>query len=90
MTKTSIRHTINRRDLLGLFRSSHRRCSVKKRCFKKFGKFHRKTSVLESLFNNAGLQHYYLLLFVSPQNTKANSGSEFGLDETLTECKVFF
>ena len=29
-----------------------------------------------------------LLLFVSPQNTLANSGGEFGPDETSTECKV--
>ena len=29
-----------------------------------------------------------LLLFVSPQNTIANSRGEFGLDETLTEWKV--
>ena len=31
-----------------------------------------------------------LLLFVSPQNTTTNSGGKFGLDETSTECKVFF
>ena len=29
-----------------------------------------------------------LLLFVSPQNTVTNSGGEYGLDETSTECKV--
>ena len=29
-----------------------------------------------------------LLLFVSPQNTVANSRGEFGLDETLTKWKV--
>ena len=29
-----------------------------------------------------------LLLFVPPQNSIANSGGEFGLDETSTECKV--
>ena len=29
-----------------------------------------------------------LLLFVLPQNTIANSGGEFGLDDTFTECKV--
>ena len=29
-----------------------------------------------------------LLLFLVPQNTIANSGGEFGLDETSTECKV--
>ena len=32
-------------------RSSHRECSVKKRCSSKFRIFHRKTPVLESLFN---------------------------------------
>ena len=31
-----------------------------------------------------------LLLFVSPQNTITNSGGEFELDETSTECKVLF
>ena len=31
-----------------------------------------------------------LLLFVSPQNTIKNSGSEFGLDGTSTEHKIFF
>ena len=30
-----------------------------------------------------------LLLFVSHQNTMAHSSDEFGLDEILTECKVF-
>ena len=30
-----------------------------------------------------------LLLFVSPQNTIAMNGSEFGLDETSTECILF-
>ena len=29
-----------------------------------------------------------LVLFVSPQNTIANCTGEFGLDETLKECKV--
>ena len=29
-----------------------------------------------------------LLLFVSPQDTITNGSGEFGLDETLTECKV--
>ena len=28
------------------------------------------------------------LRFASPQNTITNSGSEFGLDENSTECKV--
>ena len=31
-----------------------------------------------------------LLLFVSPQNTLANSSGKFGVEETLTECEVFF
>ena len=48
MTRASLRYTMNHRDLLGLFRSSHRACSVKK-VFLKFRKFHRKTPVLESL-----------------------------------------
>ena len=29
-----------------------------------------------------------LALFVSPQNAMANRGGDFGLDETLKECKV--
>ena len=29
-----------------------------------------------------------LLLFVLPQSTITNSGGEFGLDETSTECKL--
>ena len=81
-------------------------------------KFHRKTTVLASLFDKAagpGLQLCEketprlvfsvkfakflrtsilknicekLILFVSPQNTIANSSDELGLDKTLTECKV--
>ena len=31
-----------------------------------------------------------LLLFISPQNTIANSSGELGLDETLTEFQVSF
>ena len=49
--------------------------------------------MLESLFNSvAGRNFIYerLLLFVLPQNTITNSSGEFGLDETSTECKVFF
>ena len=88
----------------------------KKRCSQKYRKFHRKTPVLESLFNNiAGLQacdfikkilqHRCFpmkfvkflrtpilknicertLSFVSPQNTKTNSGGEFRLNKTSTE-----
>ena len=29
-----------------------------------------------------------MLLFVSPQNIITNSGGEFGLDETWTECNA--
>ena len=47
-----------------------------------FAKF-LKTSILKNICEK-------LLLFVSPQNTIANSSGKFGLDETLTECKVFF
>ena len=43
------------RDLLGLFRSSHRRCSIKKVVLKKFANFTGKTSVLESLFKACNL-----------------------------------
>ena len=31
-----------------------------------------------------------LILFVAPQNTLINRGGKFGLDETSTECNVFF
>ena len=47
--------------------------------------------MLESLFNSVAGRNFIckrLLLFVSPQNTITNSSDEFGLDETLTECKV--
>ena len=93
MTKKSLCQ-MNHRDLLGLFRSSHRRCSVKKGfikdfikkrlqhwCFPvKFAKFLR-TSILKNNFEK-------LPLFVSLQNTIANSSGAFALDETLTEFKV--
>ena len=52
---------MNHRDLLGLFRSSHRRCSVKEGALQKFAKFHRKTTVSASLFDKVagpGLQLY--------------------------------
>ena len=39
MTKASPRHTMNHRDLLDLFRSSHQRCSVKKGVLKTFANF---------------------------------------------------
>ena len=46
--------------------------------------------MLKSLFNIVASRNFIcerVLLFVSPQNTIANS-SESGLDETMTECKV--
>ena len=46
----------------------------------KFGKFLR-TPILKNSCER-------LNLFVSPQNTITNSGGEFGLDETSTECNV--
>ena len=46
----------------------------------KFAKFLR-TSILKNICEK-------LILFVSPQNTIANSSGELGLDKTLTECKV--
>ena len=60
---------------------------IKKRlqhwCFHvKFAKFLR-TSILKNIFER-------LLLFVSPENTIANSSGAFGLDETLTEWKISF
>ena len=39
MTRGSIRHTMNHKDLLGLFRSSHQRCSVKKGFLKNVANF---------------------------------------------------
>ena len=117
MTRASLRHTLNHRDLLGLFRSSHRRSFVKKGVLKNFANFAR----IYLCWNLAAglqvcnsvkkiLQHWCfpmkfakflrttilrnicerLLLFVSPQNTIKNSGGEFELDETSTECKVSF
>ena len=112
MTKKLLRHTMNDSDLLGLFRSSHRRCFVKKGVLKNFANFtgkHLRWSLLQACnFIKKRLQHWCfpvkfakflrtsilnkicerLLLFVSPQNTIANSSGEFGLDDTLTECKV--
>ena len=48
----------------------------------KFSKFLR-TPVLKNISER-------LLVFVSPQYTITNSGGEFELDETSTECEVFF
>ena len=114
MTKKSLRHTVNHRDLLGLLRSSHRGGSVKKGVLKNFANFtgkHLCWSLLQACnFIKKRLQHWCfpvkfakflrtsilkkiyerLLLFVSPQNTIANSSGEFRLNETLTECKALF
>ena len=103
---------MNHRDLLGLFRSSHQRCSVKKGVLKKFTYFTGKhlcwSLFLIKFIKKRLLPHWCfpvkfakflrtsilknicerLLLFVSPQNTIANSSGTFVLDETLTECKV--
>ena len=118
MTKNYLCH----RDLLGLFRSSQRRCTVKEGVLRKIPNFRRKllcwslflikpqaqacnfitkrlqhkgfrvkfakflrTSILKNIWER-------LLLFVSPQNTIANNSGEFGLDETLRQCKlsIFF
>ena len=49
--------------------------------------------MLESLFNSVVGRNIIcerLLLFVSPENIITNSSGEFGLNETLTECKVNF
>ena len=48
----------------------------------KFAKFLR-TPILKKVCER-------LLLFVSLQNAIANSGGEFGLEETMTQCKVLF
>ena len=39
MTRGSLHHTMNHRDLLDLFRRSHQRCSVKKGVLKTFANF---------------------------------------------------
>ena len=90
MTKKYLCDTMNHTDLLDLFTSSHRRCFIKKGVLKKrlqhwgfpvkFAEFLR-ISILKNISEG-------MLLFVSPQNTIANSRGEFGPDETLTECKV--
>ena len=62
MTKKHIRHTMNHGDLVGLFRSSHRRCSVKKGIPKNFANFtgkHLCWSLLQACnFNKKRLQHW--------------------------------
>ena len=104
--KTPSPHNEVQRYLLGLFRSSHRRCSVKK-VFLKFLQISRENTYVGVSFRPATLfkrdsntvvflwnlwnfkEHLFWrttekLLFVSPQNTIANSSSELGLEETLT------
>ena len=47
--------------------------------------------MFESLFNSIAGRNFIcerLLLFVSPENTITNISGKFGLDETLTECKL--
>ena len=97
MTKKHLRHTVNHRDPLGLFRSRHRRCSAKKGVLKTFAHFtgkHLCWSLLQAcnVIKFAKFAKYLrtsilknicerLILFNSPQNTSG----EFGLDETLTD-----
>ena len=77
---------MNHGDLLDLFRSSHRRCSVKKGVLKKFGNFLKSLKTLLKRDSNTGVKFAKflrtsilknicerLLLYVSPQNTIANS-----------------
>ena len=62
-----------------------------KKSSEKIRTFHRKTPVLESIFNSVAGRNFIcetLLLFVSLQNTITNSSGEFGLEETSTEHKV--
>ena len=92
MTTASLRRTMNHRDLLRLFRSSHCSCSVEKGVLKNLANFRsQQNPCVESLFNSVAGRNFIcerLLLFVSPQNTILNSSGEFGPDETSTECKV--
>ena len=91
MTRASFRHTMNHKDLLALFRSSHRSCSVEKYGLKNFANFLGK-HLCWSLFLIA-LQVKIssakrLLLFLLRQNTITSSSGEFELDLTSTESKV--
>ena len=116
MTRAPLRHIMNHRDLLSLFRSSHRKCSVKKSVLKNFTNFTGKhlcwSLFLISLqvFGPATLLKYTPTLMFSYEicktfkntyfekhlqktastsftlNTITNSGDEFGLIETSTEC----
>ena len=57
MTRASLPHTMNHRDLLGLLGSSHRRCSVKKSALKNVANFTGK-HLCWSLFFKKILQHW--------------------------------
>ena len=70
---------MNHINLIGLFRSGHRRCSVKEDFPVKLTTFLR-----ISIFKNICER---LVLFVSPQNIIANSTGKSGLDNTLKEFK---
>ena len=87
MTRASLCHTMNHRDLMGLFRSSHQICSVEKCVLKIFANFPGKAGFFKSVAGR-NIICERLLLFVSPENTITNSSGEFGLDETWTQCKV--
>ena len=62
MAKKSLRHTINEKDLLDLFRSSHERCSIRKGVLKNFANFtgkHLCWSLLQTCnFIKKRLQHW--------------------------------
>ena len=62
MTKKHLRHTMNHRDLVGLLRSSHQTCSVKKGVLKNFANFigkHLCWSLLQACyFIRKRLQHW--------------------------------
>ena len=81
MTRASLHHAMNHRDLLGLFSRSHGRCSVKKGVLKNFTNFTEKRLcwslflIMLQVFRPAALLTPILknicerlLLFVSPQN----------------------
>ena len=56
------------KNVFVLFRSSHKRYSVKNRCLQKFSKFHKKTPVLEFLLNKvAGLYLCWILFLIKLQ-----------------------
>ena len=89
MTTASLRHTMNHIDLLGLFRSKHRSCSVKKCVPKNFANYPGK-HLCWSLFLialqveiSSAKDCFYLFHLKILQQIVVVS-----LDETLAECKV--